>query len=335
MLKYLEITKAGKYQYTWVLKTVFGIGLLLLLYYQLSVKIAVALSFNQFIDSLKIESIELISLVLLLMMINWGIEALKWKILLEETEPQSFLRSFKSVLSGVSSSMFLPNRAGDFFGRMIYLKKEVRLKSVSLSAYGSIAQWIATLVCGALSLLLSFTLSYPTAIGSFFMQFLFYVVIAGSLFSLLIYYKINRMALLIRNITFLQGIISKFGFGKISVSVSNQVLILSFFRYFVFVIQYYLLMRAFNIDIPVAKAFILISLILLIITLIPTITLSEIGVRGNVALFFLIPYTNNEWGIVFFALMIWVINLVIPALIGGVFIIQHKPSNKIYEEALA
>src|SRR5690349_24659329 len=40
--------------------------------------------------------------VIFLMIINWSIEAWKWKISIQRVQPITFLRSFKAVLSGVS-----------------------------------------------------------------------------------------------------------------------------------------------------------------------------------------------------------------------------------------
>jgi hypothetical protein len=48
-----------------------------------------------------------------LIVVNWGIEALKWKLLVSTVRPVSFLSAYKAVLSGVSFSVALPNRVGE------------------------------------------------------------------------------------------------------------------------------------------------------------------------------------------------------------------------------
>src|ERR1700746_3482957 len=45
-------------------------------------------------------------LILLLMLVNWSIEALKWKILIAPLETITFLSSYKAVLTGVTVSIF-------------------------------------------------------------------------------------------------------------------------------------------------------------------------------------------------------------------------------------
>ena len=65
-------------------------------------------------------------------------------------------------------------------------------------------------------------------------------------------------------------------------------------------------------------------IMLLIISIIPTIAITEISVRGSVAvsLFGLISF--NTIGILSAALALWIINLVLPALIGTFFVFSLK-----------
>lgn len=44
-------------------------------------------------------------MVFVLMLINWGIEARKWQILLLPIQKMPFLRAFKATLTGVSFAM--------------------------------------------------------------------------------------------------------------------------------------------------------------------------------------------------------------------------------------
>jgi len=68
-------------------------------------------------------------------------------------------------------------------------------------------------------------------------------------------------------------------------------------------------------------------LIYLVMAAIPTITLTELGVRGSVSLYFIGLYFtnhNNDIAILSATTMVWIINLVIPALIGAVFVFRLK-----------
>ena len=67
----------------------------------------------------------------------------------------------------------------------------------------------------------------------------------------------------------------------------------------------------------------------MITSVIPTLLISEIGVRGSVALLVFGIITNNEIAIVFSSVLLWVINVAAPALIGlffmkGLTFLQEK-----------
>jgi uncharacterized membrane protein YbhN (UPF0104 family) len=57
-------------------------------------------------------------LVIVLMFVNWSLEALKWKISVQSVQPVSFFRSLKAIFSGVSFSVTTPNRTGEYLGRV-------------------------------------------------------------------------------------------------------------------------------------------------------------------------------------------------------------------------
>src|SRR5689334_6961656 len=59
--------------------------------------------------------------VIVLMIVNWSIEAIKWKIAVKPIQPVSFLKAFRAILSGVSFSVSMPNRLGEYLGRILYM----------------------------------------------------------------------------------------------------------------------------------------------------------------------------------------------------------------------
>jgi hypothetical protein len=62
----------------------------------------------------------------------------------------------------------------------------------------------------------------------------------------------------------------------------------------------------------------------LILSAVPTIALSEIGVRGSVAIFLLQNFTENLSAVFLATTCIWIINLAIPALLGNIFLYKTK-----------
>src|SRR6266498_1083351 len=91
-------------------------------------------------------------LVIILMLMNWSMEAMKWKISIQRIQPVSFLKSFRAVLSGISFSVNTPNRIGEYLGRVLYMEEGNRLRAVSLTIVCSMSQLIITLFAGLIGL---------------------------------------------------------------------------------------------------------------------------------------------------------------------------------------
>ncbi|MEX2590699.1 MAG: hypothetical protein WD334_10895, partial [Chitinophagales bacterium] len=100
-----------------------------------------------------------------------------------------------------------------------------------------------------------------------------------------------------------------------------KVLLLSVLRYNVYVLQYLLLFWFFAIPLGFVEGLQFVALIFLVQTLIPSLALLELGIRGNIALFFLSAYSGMEPEILSAASLIWLINLLIPAFVGYGFIL--------------
>ncbi|NJO91633.1 MAG: hypothetical protein HC831_23710 [Chloroflexia bacterium] len=103
---------------------------------------------------------------------------------------------------------------------------------------------------------------------------------------------------------------------------------IGFSRYLIFFTQYYLLLLIFDIKINIVDAFTSISLSYVFLFSIPGIPIADIGIRGSLALFFLGIYSENEIGIIAASSALWAINLAIPAILGSIFLIQHKKMIK-------
>ena len=116
-----------------------------------------------------------------------------------------------------------------------------------------------------------------------------------------------------------------------------KILVISLTRYIVFSFQFYLLLLAMGMVLAYPTAMMLISLVYLAMTVIPTIALSELGVRGSVSIFIFslyLQHTGNWYDnsslVVFSASgLLWLINLAFPALLGVVFVYSLRFFRKI------
>ena len=269
-------------------------------------------------------------IVLFLMIVNWSIEAQKWKISIESIQPVSFLKSFRAVLSGVSFSVNTPNRIGEYLGRVLYMEEGNRLRAVSLTIVSSMSQLIITLLAGLIGLLLIRKRIETGEMmkdfdSSLWLQVLQYGVIIVLLILTLIYFRLSLFAGLVdrlRNGDRYAWLVNSL--KGVRATLLLKLLSLSAIRYIVFVIQYFLLFRLFEVNVGWWQSFGAVSVIFLVLAIIPTFAIAELGLRGKVSLKLLELFSANSLGISITTATIWIINLVIPAVAGSLLIVSIK-----------
>ena len=279
--------------------------------------------------------VAVLSLVLVLMVLNWLLEAVKWKYLIWKIEKVSLLQSLIAVLTGVTISSFTPNRIGEYFGRAFILKKASHVEGILITVLGSMSQLLITILTGSFAMLVFLPLFMPSA--EFIRGYLYYaltaIVLIFDLVLLGLFFNLSFLS------TWKEKILSN-GFGRIRkffrvfTFYSNRelwsVMALSFARYIVFSSQYILLLYVLGVQIPFYYAYLLISMIYLVMAIIPTIALTELGIRGSVAIYFFGFYftplmtatAGINFGILMASVRLWVINLGVPAVAGSIFLFR-------------
>jgi len=270
-----------------------------------------------------------LAIVIFLMIINWSIEALKWKISIQKVQPVSFSRSFSAILSGVSFSVSTPNRIGEYLGRILYIEEGNRLRVISLTIVSSISQLIITLFAGSVGLFFIRknieTGNTMQGLDSFWLQVLQYGVIIVLLILTGIYFRLSLLINLVdklRNNIRYSWLVSSL--KDIDATLLLKLLSLSAIRYVVFVVQYFLLFRLFEVNMGWWECFWAVSVIFLVLAIIPTFAIAELGLRGNVSLKLIGLFSTNSLGISITTATIWIINLVLPAIAGSLLILSVK-----------
>lgn len=282
----------------------------------------------------------LLLLMFLLMIINWSLEAKKWQLLIEPVQKVSLMTGFKAVLSGLSFSLFIPNGMGEYLGRMLYMQEGKRLQSVAISFMGSLSQVIVTLVIGVIGL--EFMLHYfpssglmTTGLNRFWLRALVYAVIIFIGFFLLLYFKISLFVNWFEKIPFVyKHRLLIDSLKEFEQKLLLRVLLLAFCRYSVFIAQYILMFYLFNVVMPLEESIWSVSILFLLIAIVPTIPIAELGVRGEISIKVFGLLSTNTLGIISAAGFIWLINLIIPALVGSLFVLSLKIFKKAENRAL-
>lgn len=269
-------------------------------------------------------------LVILLALVNWGIEARKWQVLLKPLQSIRFLRAYRSVLSGLALSLNTPNRMGEYGGRILYVKEGSRLKAISLSIAGSISQLIITLAlgCGGLVYLIYFSnlqTEYVMGLSLYWIKFLLLIssIITG--FLILFFFRLSWLIKLLEKIPYSSRFTQYLNvLEQFTAKILLRLLSLSFFRYLVFVLQYILLLQLLHVEIFWFDCFWIISILFLVLAIVPSFAIADLGIRGKFSTALLSLYSVNIVGILGTTFGIWCINLFIPAFTGSILILGIK-----------
>lgn len=266
------------------------------------------------------------------MFFNWGIEAVKLKFLVRHLEEISFFKSLKCVFAGCSITMLTPNRIGEFGGRILFLKENNRAKAISLNIIGSIAQLIITTILGCFSscYFLFFSADHRLEKFSFLTSSILLVGTFLFIILFILYFRAKHFLKILSKIKFFKKWVNYIDIiGNYSRKELLTVLIYSLFRYLVFILQYIFILKVMLVDIGLSQSILLLMLFYFIMALAPTLGFTELPVRASLSLVLLGAYSTNLFGIQVATFSIWLINLVIPAIIGTLIIATLKSSSKI------
>ncbi|HEY5408756.1 MAG TPA: hypothetical protein VIJ92_16800 [Ginsengibacter sp.] len=269
-------------------------------------------------------------IVLTLVFVNWGFEAKKWQLLLKTIQQVSFLTAFKSVLSGVAFSINTPNRIGEYGGRILYVEDGKRIKAISLSIAGSISQLIITLVmgcCGLIYIIFYQVDNHTLVMGLpvFWLKSLLFLSASATAITVLFYFRLSWLIKLVEKIPAASKFVPYINvLDNFNAKLLLRLLYLSFFRYVVFVIQYILLLQVLDVSILWVNGLWIISILFLVLAIVPSFAIADLGIRGKFSTELLSFYSTNIVGIIGTTFGIWFINLFIPALAGSLLILGIK-----------
>ena len=264
----------------------------------------------------------LIVLVLpLLAVVNWGLEAHKWRLLISTLQPLSFIQSVKATLSGVAVSFVTPFRVGDFLGRVLHLQNNKR-KATFLTFYGNFSQLTTTLLFGLSGLSLLQVNGPPYLRSDMFVLLIVLGWVMFALFVVLVFWPTGP----IQSFKLIDLTTVRQALESITLPLAGQVLSLSILRYLIFLLQYVLCFYLLGSEIDPATLAPMITLLYLLITFVPSPVLGKLGVRESVSLFLLGPYEDTAI-VLSASLLIWLINLFIPSIIGAGFLLRARTSK--------
>jgi hypothetical protein len=262
-----------------------------------------------------------------LMGINWALETVKWQIALRPVQPIGFIRAFKAILAGTCIASFTPNRVGEYLGRMLFVEPGNKMLSVTPTILCSMSQMLVTLIAGSVGLYLFSELPFHFQVSwlspAFFRTAMLLTAI-GAVGLGLVYFKFDPLVRIVnrwlkknqRNFSIPQD----FNWRMLSAIAT-----LSALRYMIFILQYFLLFSVFGIPLMGKQVFTGVSVMFVLMAIVPTLTfLTDLGFRWAAGIQIFQVFTFNTAGILAVSLGIWLVNLIIPALVGSLLILRIK-----------
>ncbi|MBL7691891.1 MAG: flippase-like domain-containing protein [Flavipsychrobacter sp.] len=257
---------------------------------------------------------------IVLMLANSFLESYKWFSLVRRSEPVSYGRALASYLAGIAFSIITPNRIGEYPGRILYLGRGSTMHYIGVSVTGVLSQLAAIWFLG-LAGLVYYNIAFPDHLA----QAALVVCVVINILLGFLYLNFDRWLSLLERIPWLRRF-SVYGklMGRMPVAEKWRILTISIVRVMVFTAQYLFLLTWMNVDVPIVAGFCLSALFFWVLAVVPSLALTELGVRGTVSLFIFGHFSVNTVGILAATTCLWLLNLVIPAVPGSILITKMK-----------
>jgi uncharacterized membrane protein YbhN (UPF0104 family) len=271
----------------------------------------------------------LLILSALLIPVNWGLEAWKWQLLGQKLEEISYLRAFRAVMVGLTLGFITPNRLGDYAGRVLELKSKARLEAIGAVFIGRFCQLVATVLVGSLGLIYFALLLYWRAYPGICLSIFFLLLVLNAAMLLLLFNARAMVALVaavgpLRKLAKYLAIMGSYTFAEM-----NRVLLLSLVRYFVFLLQFVLLLILFEVRLNPVEYISGVSAAFFLKSVVPSVSLlSDLGVRELSAMYVFGLLGQERLQVLSASLSLWLLNIVVPSAIGLFFVLRLRLGKK-------
>ncbi len=274
--------------------------------------------------SLQPASVVWLALTVALIPLNWSLEALKWRDLVRKIQPLRFREAMTGVLAGLSLGFATPANLGDYAGRLLNLNSNRRLENIGAALLGNGAQYFVTLLGGTLGY------AYFQAIHAAALHPGHRVLLGamGLAIGFGCWLGLRRgvavdglarhrwLAPLSRSLR----VIGQYRAGDLA-----RLLGWASLRYAVFSLQFLLVLHVFDVRLPLPDLLSSVALVFFAKTILPSFHfLSDLGIREFTALYFFSFFPVEPAAVVSATLTLWVLNILVPVLVGTVFLLRLK-----------
>ena len=261
----------------------------------------------------------IISIAILLVMsfLNRFFEILKWQNLVASFRHITVGEASKQVLGALTVSIFTPSGIGEYGAKALFYESAKRKKIVFLNLISNGVQMILSIVFGIFGLL------YFNAEYDIITKRTVIVLFAAFCLAGIISFAIKGVT--IRGYS-IEKLIQKINSIPTKIHQKNNILAIA--RYLIFSHQYYFLFCIFDVTVPYFMLMATIAAVYFLASAIPTFQFLDFAVKGSVAVYFFTILNVPGWIPVFVTTLMWMLNVVLPVMIGSYYVIIFKPQWK-------
>ena len=266
-----------------------------------------------------------LALAATLIPLNFLCEAFKWQYLLRKLEPMSIAEAQRQVYYGFLGAMLTPERLGDYPTRVTRIEDKSKwLPAIALGFVGTMGLSTVNMCGGLLSLLFSGLEVGGAAKDKVLLISCLMLVFFVAVMLLLPYWARKSYKANLANRAYepdksgwrgtwqkMVEVLKDFSFWEFPVVVG-----ISFLRYLTYGIQLLLVLIFCGVTLTPLQYLIIIPIHYLFVTVVPTVPVADAAVRGSVGVLIFSAFTDNTAGVALAAIVLWILNTIVPAIIG-------------------
>ncbi len=280
-----------------------------------------SLQFTDFVEQLSNNHVITFWSILLLLfatVVNWVFEILKWRTLTRHVKLLTFQESAAQTLGGLTTSLFTPNRIGEYGAKALFFSKTERIQILSLNFIGNMGQLVVTLIFGIIGIIF-FTSHFKISFHKYLA--ISVVIVCVVLIAALIIRSQFQKRSSLQNTSW-RRFFSFFESVPWEIHLKN--LGFSTIRYLVFAHQLYYILLLFDISTSYFLTMSAITSMYLISSIVPMLSIFDVVVKGSIAVWLFSFLSISEVSALSAIALMWILNFVLPSIVGSYYVMTFS-----------
>ncbi len=258
-------------------------------------------------------------LAIALMPVNVLCESWKWRVLLRSVVPISLTEAERQVYFGFVGAFVTPYRAGDYPSRVLLMRdRSVWMTAIALGLVGTLAMLVVEICLGIPSLILF--AQYESAMPLHTM-----LVVLGVVVVLLLLLPVGLRCMM--HIGWKNEQLCKMfaALRQLTYGQFMYVVGVSLVRFIVWALQLALVLYFCGVVLSPMQLLLSIPTYYLLVGVLPSLPVADMAIRGSISILVFGAFSQNIAGIAIAVVIIWIVNTILPMLVGSVVHKTYQP----------